>query len=136
MINIIKALVLIDGEHYMPVIKSAIETIVKELNYKVLAAIFLGGTEKSFGKEDFKLLGVPVVYHQTPLQSIMKALTEDDFQQFAVTDESVTFQISLCRIFWVGIKEMLAVLGENKQKGLVEGIPCPASKTGTVISIA
>ncbi len=35
-----------------------------------------------------------------------------------------------------GGKEMLAVLGENKQKGLVEGIPCPASKTGTVISIA
>lgn len=34
------------------------------------------------------------------------------------------------------MEEVLAVFGENKQKGLVEGKPCPASKTGTEHSIA
>jgi hypothetical protein len=28
------------------------------------------------------------------------------------------------------MEEVLAVFGENKQKGLVEGKPCPASQTG------
>jgi len=39
-----KALVLIDGEHYPPVIKEAIDNLSKK--YKILGAYFIGGTEK------------------------------------------------------------------------------------------
>ena len=108
MIDITKALVLIDGEHYISVIKSAIQTIIKELDYEVLAAIFLGGTEKSFGKEEFELLDVPVVYYQTPLQSIRKALTEYNPEVVIdLSDEPV-----------VGYKERFLIASHLLSKGI------------------
>src|SRR5207249_423665 len=49
-----RALVLIDGEHYAPVVRDALE----ELPYDVIAALLVGGTEKLRGGEDY---GVPLV---------------------------------------------------------------------------
>jgi len=49
-----RALVVVDGEHYAPVVRDAIA----ELPYDVAAAWFAGGTEKLRGGEDY---GVPVV---------------------------------------------------------------------------
>ncbi|MBA3364451.1 MAG: 2,3-diphosphoglycerate synthetase [Actinobacteria bacterium] len=49
-----RALALIDGEHYAPVIRDALEA----LPYDFAAALMLGGTEKLHGGEDY---GVPVV---------------------------------------------------------------------------
>ena len=49
-----RALVLIDGEHYAPVVRDALA----ELPYEIVAALLVGGTEKLRGGEDY---GVPLV---------------------------------------------------------------------------
>jgi cyclic 2,3-diphosphoglycerate synthetase len=49
-----RALVLIDGEHYAPVVRDAL----RALPYDVVAALLVGGTEKLRGDDDY---GVPLV---------------------------------------------------------------------------
>jgi cyclic 2,3-diphosphoglycerate synthase len=49
-----RALALIDGEHYAPVVRDAL----KELPHDVVGALLVGGTEKLRGDDDY---GVPVV---------------------------------------------------------------------------
>ena len=49
-----RAVAVIDGEHYAPVVRDALE----ELPYEVVAAVLVGGTEKLRGGEDY---GVPLV---------------------------------------------------------------------------
>jgi cyclic 2,3-diphosphoglycerate synthetase len=49
----VRALALIDGEHYAPVVRAALQT----LPYEFVAAHLLGGTEKLRGGEDY---GVPL----------------------------------------------------------------------------
>jgi cyclic 2,3-diphosphoglycerate synthase len=49
-----RALVLIDGEHYAPVVRDALAA----LPYEVVAALLVGGTEKLVGGDDY---GVPLV---------------------------------------------------------------------------
>ncbi len=49
-----RALALIDGEHYAPVVRDALE----ELPHDVVGALLVGGTEKLRGDDDY---GVPVV---------------------------------------------------------------------------
>jgi cyclic 2,3-diphosphoglycerate synthetase len=49
-----RALVLIDGEHYAPVVRDALEA----LPYDVVGALLVGGTEKLRGNDNY---GVPVV---------------------------------------------------------------------------
>ena len=44
-----RALVLIDGEHYAPVVRDALEA----LPYEVVGALLVGGTEKIRGGEDY-----------------------------------------------------------------------------------
>jgi cyclic 2,3-diphosphoglycerate synthetase len=50
----VKALVLIDGEHYAPVVRDALAA----LPYEVAGALLVGGTEKAHGNDDY---GVPLV---------------------------------------------------------------------------
>lgn len=64
-----RAIVLIDGEHYLPVTKWAIDTAVKK-EFDVLGAVFIGGTEKIGTKEDLEGLGIPVVIESDPLMGI------------------------------------------------------------------
>ena len=49
-----KALALIDGEHYAPVLRDAL----RELPYEFAGAYLVGGTEKLRGDDDY---GVPLV---------------------------------------------------------------------------
>ena len=48
-----RAVVLVDGEHYPPVVRDALA----ELSYDVVAAVLVGGTEKLRGDPDY---GVPL----------------------------------------------------------------------------
>ena len=48
------AIALIDGEHYAPVVRDALDA----LPYDVVGALFVGGTEKLRGGDDY---GVPLV---------------------------------------------------------------------------
>jgi len=55
----VKAVALIDGEHYPPVLKSALEDLA--LDYEVVGAVFLGGTEKVGSLDELSELGFPIV---------------------------------------------------------------------------
>ena len=46
LMNSKKVLCLVDGEHYLPVTKDAINTLNSKDEYDVIAAVFIGGTEK------------------------------------------------------------------------------------------
>ncbi|MGH8875135.1 MAG: cyclic 2,3-diphosphoglycerate synthetase, partial [Acidimicrobiia bacterium] len=66
-----RALVLIDGEHYPPVIASAMAQLAAEGHHPV-AALFLGGAEKTATLPD---LGVPVV-EGDPLELLPRLIAE------------------------------------------------------------
>ena len=60
-----KMLCLVDGEHYLPVTKEAIDTLNKLEHIDIVGAIFIGGTEKlrDDTEETYtEKLGVPVVF--------------------------------------------------------------------------
>lgn len=54
-----RAVALIDGEHYPPVVRFALDRLSRE--YDVVAAVFLGGTEKVDLSKGLDTYGVPVV---------------------------------------------------------------------------
>lgn len=68
-----KAIVLIDGEHYIPVTKWAIDTVVKE-KYDVVGAVFIGGTEKIGTKGDLKAIGLPLITEDDPSVGIIQGI--------------------------------------------------------------
>jgi cyclic 2,3-diphosphoglycerate synthetase len=58
-----KILVCIDGEHYLPVTKAAIEKLNASPNQEVVAALFLGGTEKIGDFDEVKrYLQLPIYF--------------------------------------------------------------------------
>ncbi|NLJ80208.1 MAG: 2,3-diphosphoglycerate synthetase [Firmicutes bacterium] len=67
-------MVLTDGEHYPSVTRDAIAELQSTRDYQVLAAVFIGGTEKISSDSDFASLGVPVVRGGNYLQSIREAI--------------------------------------------------------------
>lgn len=77
---------LIDGEHYPPVIRSALDVLEKQYNYEVAGAVFIGGFEKISDKVDFGDLGCPVVREPDPLTGILSAI--DQFKPEMVVDLS------------------------------------------------
>ncbi len=78
--NKLRAIVLIDGEHYVSVLKGAIEWAMK--NYpdrEFVAAVFLGGTEKIGSPEEVrKALPIPVYFSSEfpPIETIIKVAKE------------------------------------------------------------
>ncbi len=67
-----RALFLIDGEHYPPVVLEAMKTIEESLGAEGVAAAFLGGTEKLKEGTDY---GVPLVTAEDPVSAVQKALS-------------------------------------------------------------
>ncbi|CAN5176390.1 cyclic 2,3-diphosphoglycerate synthase [soil metagenome] len=68
-----RALFLIDGEHYPPVVIDAMQSVQQSLQAKGVAAAFLGGTEKIKEGTDY---GVPLVEDTDPVSAVRKALAE------------------------------------------------------------
>ena len=66
-----RALFLIDGEHYPPVVLDAMKSIEESLDVKGVAAAFLGGTEKLKEGTDY---GVPLVRAADPISAVERAL--------------------------------------------------------------
>jgi cyclic 2,3-diphosphoglycerate synthase len=64
---------LIDGEHYPPVVRFALEELSRE--HEVVAAAFLGGTEKIDLERGLDTYGVPLVTGATPAEALATALT-------------------------------------------------------------
>jgi len=67
-----RVLALIDGEHYPPVVRAALEVLGRD--HEVVAAAFLGGTEKVGAAADDASYGVPVVRGETPEAALKEAL--------------------------------------------------------------
>jgi len=63
----LKALAIVDGEHYAPVVRDALA----ELPYEFVAAILIGGTEKLRGGDDY---GVPVA---TDVEAAIESYTPE-----------------------------------------------------------
>jgi cyclic 2,3-diphosphoglycerate synthetase len=69
----VRALFLIDGEHYPPVVIDAMQSVQQSLQAEAVAAAFLGGTEKIKEGTDY---GVPLVEDTDPVSTVGKALAE------------------------------------------------------------
>jgi len=76
---------LIDGEHYPPVIESALAEIGRR-GEEVVAAVFLGGTEKVLENHKMSISACPVVTAADPLSAIRGAIAE--YRPEAVIDLS------------------------------------------------
>jgi cyclic 2,3-diphosphoglycerate synthase len=69
----VRALFLIDGEHYPPVVLDAMRSVEQSLHAVGVAAAFLGGTEKIREGTDY---GVPLIEGKDSVSAIQKALSE------------------------------------------------------------
>jgi cyclic 2,3-diphosphoglycerate synthetase len=69
----LRALFLIDGEHYPPVVLDAMQSVRDSLGAEGVAAAFLGGTEKLKEGTDY---GVPLVTGEDPASAVERALSE------------------------------------------------------------
>jgi cyclic 2,3-diphosphoglycerate synthase len=79
----VRALFLIDGEHYPPVVVDAMQSVHQSLRAEGVAAAFLGGTEKIRNGFDY---GVPLVEDTDPVSAVEKALA--DYEVDVVVDLS------------------------------------------------
>jgi cyclic 2,3-diphosphoglycerate synthetase len=79
----VRALFLIDGEHYPPVVIDAMQSVHQSLRAEGVAAAFLGGTEKIRDGSDY---GVPLVEGTDPISAVEKALA--DYEVDVVVDLS------------------------------------------------
>lgn len=81
-----KAVVLVDGQHYLPVTKAALEFLVNTEGYSIEGLVFIGGMEKIGDKEDINQLGYPTILEEDSLEGISKAI--DVFEPEVVIDLS------------------------------------------------
>jgi cyclic 2,3-diphosphoglycerate synthetase len=65
---------LIDGEHYPPVIKEALDKLKDDPEYDLKGAVFLGGTEKIRDDGAMSDLGVPVIAESEAVAGLRKAI--------------------------------------------------------------
>ena len=86
-----RALALVDGEHYPPVVKHALETLTRDEGLEFVAAVFLGGTEKLKTSDAFATLGIPVVHEPVLLRGVERGLEEFKPQVVVdLSDEPIT----------------------------------------------
>jgi cyclic 2,3-diphosphoglycerate synthetase len=83
----VRALFLIDGEHYPPVVLDAMQSVEQSLDAEGVAAAFLGGTEKIKAGTDY---GVPLVKGGDPVSAVERALSEYEVEVVVdLSDEPV-----------------------------------------------
>jgi len=71
----LRALFLIDGEHYPPVVLDAMRSVTESMDATGVAAAFLGGTEKLKEGTDY---GLPLVHGDDPASAVAQALSEHE----------------------------------------------------------
>jgi len=81
-----KCLVLIDGEHYPPVIAQGLKIAERDYGYHIVGGVFLGGTEKIGKKKDLDILNIPLVIEDDIVEGVKKGMTK--FQPDLVLDLS------------------------------------------------
>ena len=133
-----RALFLIDGEHYPPVVLEAMRSVRDSLGAEGVAAAFLGGTEKLKEGTDY---GLPLVVDTDPVSAVGKALSEHEVDVVVdLSDEPVVgyrermriaslvlcagaryvgsdFELRPPKLRAVSTKPSLAVIGTGKRVG-------------------
>ena len=134
-----RALFLIDGEHYPPVVLDAMKSVERASGITGVAAVFLGGTEKLREGTDY---GLPLVKAGDPVSAVGKALKEYPGAEVVVdlSDEPVVgykermriasavlaagaryrgsdFELTPPEYYSVSNKPSLAVIGTGKRVG-------------------
>ena len=133
-----RALFLIDGEHYPPVVLDAMQSVEQSLDAEGVAAAFLGGTEKIKAGTDY---GVPLVKGGDPVSAVERALSEYEVEVVVdLSDEPVIgykermriaslalyagarylgsdFELKPPELHPVSTKPSLAVIGTGKRVG-------------------
>lgn len=79
-----RVVALIDGEHYPPVVRFALASLAHE--HDVVAAAFIGGTEKVDLERGADTYGVPVIFAETPEAALTQAI--ERYEPCAVIDLS------------------------------------------------
>ncbi len=103
------AVALIDGEHYPPVIKHAIQEISKREELNFTAGLLLGGTEKIKSREDLEQIGIPVF----PLQDL-----REDLRRY-LSELKPEIVIDLSDEPVIGYKERFMIASVVLQEGMV-----------------
>lgn len=81
-----RAIALIDGEHYAPVVQAALDRLAADPAYELVGAVYIGGTEKLRDDGALDSFSVPVVREPDPVTAIVNALAL--FRAVAVVDLS------------------------------------------------
>jgi cyclic 2,3-diphosphoglycerate synthetase len=79
-----RAVAIIDGEHYPPVVREALEELGGQ--YEFVAAAFIGGTEKVADRPAEEIYGLPVVTQDSGIDALVEALAR--FEPEVVVDLS------------------------------------------------
>lgn len=69
-------IVLIDGEHYPPVIVQALEIVTKRYGYNVIGGVFLGGTEKISKEKGIDFLNIPIVTKKDIMEGVKEGIAK------------------------------------------------------------
>jgi cyclic 2,3-diphosphoglycerate synthase len=134
----VRALFLIDGEHYPPVVLDAMQSVQQSLGAEGVAAAFLGGTEKIKAGTDY---GLPLVKGSDPVSAVEQALSQHEVDVVVdLSDEPVVgyrermriashvlhagarylgsdFELKPPDLLPVSTKPSLAVIGTGKRVG-------------------
>ncbi len=106
-----RALFLIDGEHYPPVVLDAMQSVREALGAEGVAAAFLGGTEKLKEGTDY---GLPLVVGKDPVSAVESALSEHEVDVVVdLSDEPVIGYRERMRIASVALRAGARYLGSD-----------------------
>ncbi len=107
-----RVLVLVDGEHYPPVVRAAIEEL--SAIHEVAAAVFLGGTEKvGTPAADY---GIPVVRDTSPAEALRIAITRYSPEAVIdLSDEPVVTADDRFRLAGIALEYGISYLGADFQ---------------------
>src|SRR5215216_5640316 len=106
-----RALFLIDGEHYPPVVLDAMQSVQQSLAAQGVAAAFLGGTEKIREGVDY---GVPLVEGRDPVSAVENALAEYEIDVVVdLSDEPVVGYKERMKIASLALNARARYLGSD-----------------------
>ncbi len=107
-----RVVVLIDGEHYPPVTRFAIDEIKRE--HDVVAAVFLGGTEKIDLDRGLDAYGVPLIVAENPASAMETAVSEHAPDAFVdLSDEPVVSSADRFRLASTALARGVAYRGAD-----------------------
>jgi cyclic 2,3-diphosphoglycerate synthase len=107
-----RVLALIDGEHYPPVVRFALNELARD--HDLLGAVFIGGTEKIDLSQGTAEYGVPLITGTDP-----EAALEDAFEHFApdvvvdLSDEPVVTDAERLRLACIALEHGAAYHGAD-----------------------